>query len=186
MSDLLNAEQKNEKVGGFAHDRDLINGKEEWLTPPELIKALGEFDLDPCAPTPETRPWDTAKNHYCIRDNGLTKDWRGRVWCNPPYGSETGKWLARCAEHKNATALIFARTETKQFFENIWGKATAVVFLKGRISFYHVTGKKGGTSVAPSMLVAWDDANANEFYLAIQSRKLNGFFIDLRDGNEPF
>lgn len=22
---------------GFAHDRDLVNGKEEWLTPPPLI-----------------------------------------------------------------------------------------------------------------------------------------------------
>jgi len=24
--------------------------KDEWLTPPYIIKALGEFDLDPCAP----------------------------------------------------------------------------------------------------------------------------------------
>ena len=176
MNDLFNA--KSEKTGGFAHDRDVVNGKDEWLTPPELIKALGEFDLDPCAPI--IRPWDTAKNHYSIKDNGLTKEWVGRVWCNPPYGSETGKWLARCAEHKNATALIFARTETRQFFENIWGKATAVAFLKGRISFYHVTGKKGGTSGAPSMLVTWDDVNANELYLAIQDGELEGFYIDLR------
>lgn len=33
--------------------------KDEWLTPPEIIKALGgpeSFDLDPCAPI--KRPWD--------------------------------------------------------------------------------------------------------------------------------
>ncbi len=27
-----------------------IDNKEEWLTPPEIIQALGTFDLDPCAP----------------------------------------------------------------------------------------------------------------------------------------
>lgn len=25
------------------------NTKVEWLTPPELVKKLGEFDLDPCS-----------------------------------------------------------------------------------------------------------------------------------------
>lgn len=59
-------------------------GKDEWLTPPEIIKALGQFDLDPCAPV--VRPWDTAERHYSIKDNGLMLPWSGRVWCNPPYG----------------------------------------------------------------------------------------------------
>jgi hypothetical protein len=31
---------------------------DEWLTPPGILKALGQFDLDPCAPV--NRPWDTA------------------------------------------------------------------------------------------------------------------------------
>ena len=147
--DLFQSESRVASLKGFAHDRDLENGKEEWLTPPPIIEALGEFDLDPCAPTPETRPWDTADLHYCIHDNGLIKPWHGRVWLNPPYGNEPGKWLARAAEHKNVTALIFARTETRQFFESIWGKATSVCFLKGRLSFYHVTGKKGGALKQP-------------------------------------
>ena len=59
-------------------------GKDEWLTPPEIVKSLGEFDLDPCSPI--ERPWDTAKNHFTINDNGLIQNWFGRVWCNPPYG----------------------------------------------------------------------------------------------------
>jgi hypothetical protein len=37
-------------------------GHDEWLTPPEIVKALGTFDLDPCAPA--VRPWDTAKRHF--------------------------------------------------------------------------------------------------------------------------
>ena len=174
----------NNKIGGFTHDRDLENGKEEWLTPPELIKALGNFDLDPCAPTPETRPWETAQAHYCNRDNGLIKPWHGRVWLNPPYGGETGKWMARAATHGNVTALIFARTETIQFFESIWPKAKAVCFIKGRLSFYHVTGKKGGTAGAPSMLVTWDDNNANILLDAVQHGRIKGAYIDLRGGRK--
>jgi hypothetical protein len=61
-----------------------VTGKDEWLTPPGLIRGLGEFDLDPCSPI--KRPWNTAKHHYSIDDNGLQKKWFGRVWLNPPYG----------------------------------------------------------------------------------------------------
>lgn len=189
--DLLGIPSTETKSGFNAHDK--TEGKEEWLTPPEIIKALEQtrcdgdevpwpFDLDPCAPTPETRPWETAKAHYCIHDNGLVKPWAGRVWCNPPYGGETGKWMARCAAHGNVTALIFARTETQQFFESIWPKATAVCFIKGRLSFYHVSGKKGGTAGAPSMLVTWDDDNANALWDAVQHGRIKGAFVDLRAG----
>lgn len=35
------------------------NSTDEWYTPKEIIDALGEFDLDPCAPM---RPlWRTAR-----------------------------------------------------------------------------------------------------------------------------
>ena len=61
-------------------------GKNEWLTPPTIIKALGPFDLDPCAPV--TRPWPTAAKHYSIEDNGLQQVWFGKIWCNPPYENE--------------------------------------------------------------------------------------------------
>lgn len=86
---------------------------DEWLTPPEIIKAFPEFDLDPCAPI--NRPWPTARAHYTKDDDGLQKDWQGCVWMNPPYGSECQKWLAKLAEHGNGIALVFARTETKMF-----------------------------------------------------------------------
>lgn len=171
--------QNSQPKTGFTHDRDLINGKEEWLTPPDIVRALGEFDLDPCSPTPETRPWSTAKNHYSIIDDGIKSPWFGRVWCNPPYGAKTGDWMQLCAAHKNVTALIFARTETNQFFNHIWPKAKAVCFLKGRLSFYHVNGTKGGTAGAPSMLVAWDDFNANAIKTALEEQKLHGAFVPL-------
>lgn len=148
--------------------------KDEWLTPPHVMAALGEFDLDPCSPI--NRPWPTAKEHYTILDDGLKKPWTGRVWCNPPYGLEAAKWLARCADHGDAMALIFARTETKMFFDHVWPKAKAVLFLEGRLYFHHVCGTRAAAnSGSPSVLVAYNDNNA----AALRDSKLAGQFIAL-------
>lgn len=141
---------------GFAHDR--TTGKEDWLTPPYILKALGPFDLDPCSPI--GRPWDTARNHYTIQDNGILKPWTGRVWMNPPYGTETERWTRRLANHGNGIALIFARTETKSFHPWVWKHASALFWFKGRLRFYTKEGKEGGTAGAPSVLVAYGKENA--------------------------
>ena len=47
------------------------NASDEWYTPREIIEALGEFDLDPCAPMHPL--WPTAKIMYNKQDNGLYK-----------------------------------------------------------------------------------------------------------------
>jgi len=135
-------------------------GKDEWLTPPEIVNAFGPFDLDPCSPI--NRPWDTAANHLTIRDNGLSTPWIGRVWCNPPYGQQTGKWLQKCAEHGNCIALVFARTETADWHDWIWTKASGILFLRGRLFFHHVDGTRAKhNSGAPSALVAYDNDPIN-------------------------
>ena len=148
--------------------------KDEWLTPRHVLTALGPFDLDPCAP--QVRPWDTAARHYTVMDNGLVQPWEGRVWCNPPYGLEAAQWLARCADHGNAMALIFARTETRMFFDHVWPKAQAVLFLEGRLYFHHVCGRKASANAgAPSVLVAYGSANAE----CLKSCTLAGRYVAL-------
>lgn len=131
-----------------------VMGKDEWLTPPEILGPLGEFDLDPCSPV--NRPWDTARTHYTIEDDGLSKPWHGRVWCNPPFGREAVKWLRRMVKHGNGVALIPARTETAMFFEVVWGVAHSVLFIKGRPHFHHVSGERAlFNSGAPICLIAY-------------------------------
>jgi len=109
------------------------NTKVEWMTPPELVKSLGDFDLDPCSPI--DAPFYHAKTNFTTLDCGLTKEWFGRVYLNPPYGRGMEMWLEKLKFHGNGIALIFARTETKCFFEHIWNDADAVLFVKGRIKF---------------------------------------------------
>lgn len=151
--------------------------KDEWLTPPEILTALGPFDLDPCAPI--TRPWEMATAHYTIEDAGLMQPWFGRVWLNPPYGSQTGVWLGKLAAHGNGIALIFARTETEMFFSQVWHKASALLFLAGRLYFHHVDGTKAAAnSGAPSVLIAYGSENARR----LKTAGLRGAYISTWEG----
>lgn len=151
-------------------------GADEWLTPPDLIGALGAFDLDPCAPI--ERVWSTASKHYTIEDDGLRQEWHGRVWLNPPY-STADKWLHRLAEHGHGTALIFARTETRLWFEHVWPRATGLLFLKGRLHFHYVNGKRAdANSGAPSVLVAYGASDA----AVLAAEPLPGRYVDLTTG----
>jgi len=64
------------------------------------------------------------------------------------------------AEHGNGIALIPARTETAMFYECVWGRADAVLFLQGRPHFHRVDGSRAPfNSGAPICLVAYGVAN---------------------------
>lgn len=153
-------------------ERNIVDYKDEWLTPPSIISALGEFDLDPCAPV--RRPWPTARHHFTIEDNGLTKQWHGRVWCNPPY-SDLVPWLKKCVYHADSMVLIFARTETEWFFKQVWDKADSILFLRKRIAFRTITGDKKGNAGAPSVLVAYGKNNVD----ALEESKIPGKLVHL-------
>ena len=77
------------------------NSGDVWLTPKHIIDALGKFDLDPCA-APLPRPWETASTSFIEADDGLSQEWFGRVWMNPPYGRDIGAWMKKMAEHAKA------------------------------------------------------------------------------------
>lgn len=129
-----------------------------WLTPPDLLKKLGTFDLDPCAVS-LPRPWDCATTNYTVEDDGLSKEWKGRIWLNPPYGREIGKFLKKMSEGKHkGLALIFARTDTKAFRDYVFASAKYMFFIHGRIKFCRPDGTPGLAANAPSVLIAWDQS----------------------------
>lgn len=123
-----------------SHTRPNHGASVEWQTPPEILAALGPFDDDP------------AK---AGQRDGLDREWRGFVWLNPPYGATMWPWLAKLAEHGQGIALLFARTETRGFFSEVWGKASALLFLRGRPHFYKNGQRASGNSGGPVVLVAY-------------------------------
>lgn len=82
-----------------SYNMNIDTGEKTWLTPPEIINALGPFDLDPCCPP--TMPWRTAARMVHWPNDGLKVDWTGQcVWLNPPYGRDAVPFLRKMAENK--------------------------------------------------------------------------------------
>jgi hypothetical protein len=146
-----------------------------WLTPNWIVEALGKFDLDPCG----------APNHHLAEttfqidqgQDGLALPWVGRVWLNPPYGDEAPPFLKRMAEHQNGIAFIFARTETKAFFNYVWEQATAVLFLKGRVKFLNADMAVTNAANAPSVLIAYSEYDAE----VLKNCAILGKFVYLKN-----
>lgn len=154
------------KKSGFTHEAEAaVNQTDQWLTPRPLYDSLGHFDLDPCAHQ-DPKHW-LAPNNFCLPEtDGLLAEWKGSVFCNPPYGDETGKWVERCSLHNDAVLLVYARTETLGF-RPIWKFADAISFIYPRVAFVDpvtVEPKKGGG--APSCLVAFGEKNIERLRLS--------------------
>ena len=119
---------------GFTHE-PAASENYEWYTPRQIFDALGlEFDLDVCSPGADIVSWIPADRHLTIMEDGLKSEWKGRCWCNPPYGKETGLWLSKLRDYGNGIALVMSRTDTRWFHANV-PYAEAVCFLDKRISF---------------------------------------------------
>lgn len=128
-----------------------------WATPQELFDELDKefhFELDVCA-TPENAK---CRKFYTKEQDGLAQPWKGRVWCNPPYGREIGQWVRRAffAAVAGATVVMLlpARTDTRWFHEYIYGKAE-VRFIRGRLKF----GDARNSAPFPSMVVIFGKRN---------------------------
>jgi DNA N-6-adenine-methyltransferase (Dam) len=98
---------------------------------------LGVIDLDPCA-DPGRRV--AASHHLTKNDDGLSVEWSGRVFMNPPYrkGKETRLWVEKLLRHfevgdvEAAVVLIPARTDTGWF---ALLDAYPRCFVRGRLKF---------------------------------------------------
>ena len=155
-----------------SHQR-CVGKSQQHLTPRWLLEPLGAFDLDPCAADP--RPWGCAPTNYTEADDGLSREWFGRVWLNPPFDRYVvGEWMRRFFDHGSGIALLHARTET-EWFRPVWGHAWAVLFLGQRVKFCRTDGtEQKANSGAPVVLIA-----ANEFDAAVlRDCQLHGAFVD--------
>lgn len=91
-------------------------------------------------------------------------EYRGAVFCNPPYGREIGKWVEKAYKEHLAgvptiVLLIPARTDTQYFHEYIYGKAE-IRFVRGRLRFEDEDGTKADAAPFPSMVVIYRKEHA--------------------------
>lgn len=125
------------------------SGNNEWYTPQEYITAaravLGEIDIDPASSAIANRNVKAAQ-YFSLTNDGLKREWKGKVWLNPPYASELiGKFCLKLCRHfssgqvTEAIVLVNNATET-QWFQDSAVFAKAFCFPRGRIKFLDVSG----------------------------------------------
>jgi site-specific DNA-methyltransferase (adenine-specific) len=112
-------------------------GSDEWGTPQKLFDLLDRdvhFTLDVCATAANAK----CGRYYTLAEDGLRQAWAPEVcFMNPPY-SGVGEWVEKAIGEadKGATVvcLVAARTDTKWFWK-LQARASAILFLKGRVRF---------------------------------------------------
>jgi hypothetical protein len=157
-----------------AHQKPFKGETHIWLTPPDLLAALGKFDLDPCA-APSPRPWPTATRHIELPEDGLAAEWFGRVWLNPPFdGNLRPLWMRKMSEHGDGIMLIPAAVETRPFQDFVWAKASSILFMAKRPNYHYPDGARSkANSGSPMCLVAYGVRNC----IALENSGL-GFYTE--------
>jgi len=119
-------------LGGDARHRCGEHRGNAWLTPAALVAEIrraldGVIDVDPC--TEPHNPTGARRFFTAAADDGLTKRWRGRVFCNPPY-SPIQPWI----DHPRGAARIYmlvpVRTDAA-YHQRLLAAADDVLFLRG-------------------------------------------------------
>jgi phage N-6-adenine-methyltransferase len=109
---------------------------ELWATPQAFFEKYNNthnFETDVCASPENTK----CLKFYTKEQDGLTQEWTGSCWMNPPYGREIIKWMRKAYESSlkgaKVVCLVPARTDTKWWHE--YATKGSIEFIRGRLKF---------------------------------------------------
>lgn len=127
---------------------------DQWATPQKVFDKLDaefNFTIDVCADANNAKCFD----YYDKEMDGLSQQWEGRVWMNPPYGRSIYAWIEKMYNESKhceiCVCLIPARTDTK-YWHNFAMKAKEIRFVVGRLKF----GDSDNSAPFPSAIVVFD------------------------------
>lgn len=146
-----------------------------WRTPKALFDRLDaefHFTLDPCT----TEPLRADMAYFREVDQGLWLPWSGRVFVNPPYGSELPDWMRKIDLERGRceviVALVPSRTDTGWWHE-VAMEASEIRFIRGRVVFEGgVYSTQGSNAPFPSSILVYRRTNRDpEIFSVNISRK---------------
>lgn len=127
-----------------------------WETPQDLFNDLDKefgFTLDVCA-APENAK---CKRFFSSQQDGLSREWDGVCWMNPPYGRVIGKWMRKAYESASTVVcLVPARTDTAWWHD--YAMKGKIRFLRGRLKF----GGYKNNAPFPSAIVVFDSQRGSK------------------------
>ena len=113
-----------------------MSERSDWESPAHIVAGLNaEFGLetDVCA-TPANAQ---CKRFFSPDDDGLSQEWTGTCWMNPPYGREIERWMKKAFDSSKAGAtvvcLVPARPDTRWWHK--YALRGEIRFLRGRLKF---------------------------------------------------
>jgi hypothetical protein len=134
------------------------SGENEWYTPECYIESarlvMGTIDLDP-ASSEIANQTVNANLFYNQEEDGLSKEWFGNVWMNPPYSQPLiFQFISKLVESKGvnqAIVLVNNGTET-QWGQLLLSNSSAVCFHQSRIRFIDKYGNLGQAPLQGQMI----------------------------------
>ena len=119
-------------------DAPMVIDMAEWSTPQDLYDVLDaefHFTLDVCASWTNTK----CPTFFTEEDDGLSLEWYGTCWMNPPYGDEIAVWMRKALSEAHKTdgptvvCLVPALVDTEWWWDTcIHGE---IRFIRGRLKF---------------------------------------------------
>lgn len=115
-----------------------LRRRDDWGTPQWLFDRMHAefaFTVDAAAHSGNHK----LPRYWSKSDDGLAQDWASeRVWCNPPYGSETRRWVLKASQCRDegglAVLLIPVRTDSGWWCD-LALTASEIRFIRGRVHF---------------------------------------------------
>jgi ParB family chromosome partitioning protein len=153
-------------------------GELERYTPSQYIEmartVMGSIDLDP-ASCNVAQIIVGATTFYTIFDDGLSREWHGNVWLNPPHHRKlvprfVNKLVTELATGRIKQAIMLTNNSTDtDWFREAVSACQAVCFVKGRINFLE---KDGVTELFPTQGQAF-------FYYGTDVKRFCGEFCKI-------
>lgn len=122
-----------------------------WGTPPRILAAVrkvfgGEIDLDP-ASNDRAQRIVGAKTYYTVKDDGLARTWKGRVFVNPPYEQPAvtrfcEKFIAEHQAGRMTKGIILLNASTDTAWYHMLASRFPVCHTLGRIGFLLPDGRQ--------------------------------------------
>ena len=104
---------------------------DEHYTPKVLFEILGvNFDLDVASPVGGS---GIAPKWFDKSIDGLSQEWFGNVWMNPPYSNPT-PWVEKFVAHSGGGIALLPVTRGR-WWDVIWSKSDAIVPLAYNFKF---------------------------------------------------
>ena len=124
------------------------SGNNERYTPEYIIylahQTMDGIDVDPASCEIANRELVKATQFFDKEDDGLSQEWNGRVWLNPPYQrglieAFIDKLILEYQSKRTKEAIVLTHNASEtRWYGRLLEEATAMCIVSGRIRFYAI------------------------------------------------